>query len=257
MQASDKSCSTSDSGEAEPLPVKTYWPYPNKNAFLLGEWYWNGGLHKSKEGFRNLVDIICDQSFISADIRDVPWESVNKHLGESTESGDSWFDQPDAGWKETTIILPIPFPQSALDSGLHPYTFPPFRHRSIVSVLKEKMASTHDFPHFHLEPYELRWQRKVEQVGPNPEPIRVHGELYTSPAFLEAHEEIQALPAEPGCSLPRVLIGLMFGSDSTHLTSFGNASLWPCYMYFGNESKYRRCKPNCNLCNHMAYFHKV
>ncbi|KJA15704.1 hypothetical protein HYPSUDRAFT_148732 [Hypholoma sublateritium FD-334 SS-4] len=116
------------------------------------------------------------------------------------------------------------------------------------------MANTQNFPHFHLEPYELRWRRRNI---PNPEYIKVHGELYTSPAFLEAHEEIQVLAAEPGCSLPRVLVGLMFGSDSTHLTSFGNASLWPCYMYFGNESKYCRCKPNCNLCNHMAYFQKM
>ncbi|KAG2067230.1 hypothetical protein BDR04DRAFT_1129692 [Suillus decipiens] len=30
--------------------------------------------------------------------------------------------------------------------------------------------------------------------------------------------------------------------------------LWPTYMYFGNESKYRRCKPSCNLSNHVAYF---
>ncbi|KJA18100.1 hypothetical protein HYPSUDRAFT_145489 [Hypholoma sublateritium FD-334 SS-4] len=49
----------------------------------------------------------------------------------------------------------------------------------------------------------------------------------------------------------------MFGSDATHLTSFGSAALWPCYMYFGNESKYRRCKPTCNLCNHIAYFQKL
>ncbi|KJA21682.1 hypothetical protein HYPSUDRAFT_111821, partial [Hypholoma sublateritium FD-334 SS-4] len=49
----------------------------------------------------------------------------------------------------------------------------------------------------------------------------------------------------------------MFGSDATHLTSFGSASLWPCYMYFGNESKYRRCKPTYNLCNHIAYFQKL
>jgi hypothetical protein len=49
----------------------------------------------------------------------------------------------------------------------------------------------------------------------------------------------------------------MFWSDATHLTAFGNAKLWPCYMFFGNESKYRRCKPSCNLCSHVAYFQTV
>ncbi|KJA12603.1 hypothetical protein HYPSUDRAFT_210329 [Hypholoma sublateritium FD-334 SS-4] len=116
------------------------------------------------------------------------------------------------------------------------------------------MANKQDFPHFHLEPYELRWRRKGTPVT---ESTRVYGELYTSPAFLETYEEIQSSAPEPGCSLPRVLVGLMFGSDSTQLTSFGDASLWPCYMYFGNESKYRRCKPSCNLSNHIAYFQKL
>ncbi|KAJ3963332.1 hypothetical protein EV361DRAFT_222660 [Lentinula raphanica] len=45
----------------------------------------------------------------------------------------------------------------------------------------------------------------------------------------------------------------MFWSDSTHLTSFGNASLWPIYMMFGNLSKYIRSRPNSGACQHIAY----
>ena len=202
------------------------------------------GLQKTKEDFKKLIEIICDESFDPAEIRNVPWYSLNKRLAESADSEGMWLDEPDAGWKEKSITLSIPFPKKAQNPGPRLYTFPPFRHRSIVSVLKEKMANSRDFPHFHLKPYELRWSRKGR---PDSESIRVHGELYTSPAFLEMHEEIQALPAEPGCSLPKVLVGLMFGSDGTHLTSFGNSSLWPCYMYFGNESKYCKGKPSHNL----------
>ena len=29
-----------------PCPAPSYGPYPNHNAFLLGEWYWNGGAQK-------------------------------------------------------------------------------------------------------------------------------------------------------------------------------------------------------------------
>jgi hypothetical protein len=57
--------------------------------------------------------------------------------------------------------------------------------------------------------------------------------------------------------LPRHIIALMFASDATQLTSFGDTSLWPLYMIFGNESKYRRCKPTLHLCHHVAYFRKV
>ena len=46
----------------------------------------------------------------------------------------------------------------------------------------------------------------------------------------------------------------MFWSDATQLTAFGDAKLWPLYVYFGNESKYERCTPIANLCLHAAYF---
>ncbi len=236
-----------------PLPTLLQ-PYPNKNAFLLAEWYWNGGSNKSKESFKKLLDIVCDELFDPRDIRNVSWDSLNERLAECPDSEGMWLDQPDAGWKETSITLSIPFPKRAQHPGVQSYTFPPFRHRSIVSVLKEKMTNTKDFPRFHFEPYELRWRRR--DMLPE-ESTRVYGEFYTSPAYLDAHKEIQSLASEPGCSLPKVMVGLLFGSDSTLLTSFGNSSLWPCYMYFGNESKYRRCKPEHNLCNHIAYFQKV
>ena len=87
--------------------------------------------------------------------------------------------------------------------------------------------------------------------------MRVHGELYSSPVFLEAHCALQASPKEPGCDLPHVVVAIMLWSDVTHLTTFGTAKLWPCYMYFGNESKYNRCKPSRHLCNHIAYFQSV
>jgi hypothetical protein len=87
--------------------------------------------------------------------------------------------------------------------------------------------------------------------------VKIYGELYQSPAFMDAHQKLQESPGEPDCNLPRAVVSLMFWSDATHLTNFGNAKLWPVYLYFGNESKYRRCKPSCHLGNHVAYFQKV
>lgn len=49
----------------------------------------------------------------------------------------------------------------------------------------------------------------------------------------------------------------MFASDETHLTSFGDAQIWPVYMHFGNESKYRRGKASLKLFEEVAYFQKV
>jgi len=53
------------------------------------------------------------------------------------------------------------------------------------------------------------------------------------------------------------MIGMMIWSDSTHLTSFGTASLWPVYLYFGNQSKYTRAKPSEFAAHHLAYIPKV
>jgi hypothetical protein len=57
--------------------------------------------------------------------------------------------------------------------------------------------------------------------------------------------------------LERVVVALMFWTDATLLANFGTAKLWPCYMFFGNDSKYRRAKMHLNLCNHVAYFEDV
>ena len=110
--------------------------------------------------------------------------------------------------------------------------------------------STH--PHLHFEPYELFWQPTDTS-----EPVKVHGELYTSQAFIEAHHDIQESDGEPGCELPRVVVGLMFASDGTQLAAFSTAKLWLVYLAMGNESKDRRLKPTCQAFEHIAYLETV
>jgi hypothetical protein len=57
--------------------------------------------------------------------------------------------------------------------------------------------------------------------------------------------------------LPRYVVALMFASDETHLTSFGDVQLWPGYMHFGNEPKNKRGKTSLKLFEEIAYFQKV
>lgn len=233
-------------------------PYPNASAFALGEWFWNNGLQKSKSDFKHLVGILTDPAFRLDDIRNISWDKIDKQLGDSDLELD-WLDEPDAGWTKTPVTIRVPFAYKIRKRDRHwpdpvepqDFVVEDFYHRSIVSVLKERLASL-DARHFHLEPYELYWQ----PWGSN-QPTRVHGEIYTSPAFIEAHNALQNSPKEPGCELPRVVAALMFASDSTHLTSFGQAKIWPLYMNFGNDSKYRRSKSSLHLCNHIGYFRKV
>ena len=41
------------------------------------------------------------------------------------------------------------------------------------------------------------------------------------------------------------------------LAAFGTAKLWPLYMFYGNDSKYKRAKPTEKLFETIAYFEKV
>lgn len=229
-------------------------PYPNKSSFSLGDWYWNHGIQKSQKDFRRLVDIIGAPDFNTEEIRNTNWFSINKKLGENdfdNDDKDEWEDV-DAGWRQTKISINVPFHARMKVPGSQ-YTFVgDLYHRSIVSIIQEKLSIEADDAHFHYEPYVLSWQPNVARCE-----IRIHGELYTSASFQDAHRLLQQSPGEPGCNLARVVVALMFWSDATHLTSFGTSQIWPMYLGFGNESKYRRCKPSLNLLNHIAYFQTV
>ncbi|KAH7917705.1 hypothetical protein BV22DRAFT_1025919 [Leucogyrophana mollusca] len=230
-----------------------FYPYPNESAFRLGDWYWNQGAQKSQESFRQLLDIVGKPDFVPKDVQSAKWGQINRVLGHNDFDGeDAGWDDCDAGWKCTPVSIPVPFHSRTQNPGSHNHFTVEFHHRSLISILREKLANPQADRLFHYDPYELLWQSADGR-----QETRVHGELYTSPAFLEADQDLQNSPPEPGCDLPRVVAAMMFSSDSTHLTSFGNTKLWPLYLYFGNESKYRRCKPSCNLCNHAAYFQKL
>ena len=253
-----------------------FHPFPNKSSFLLGEWYWNGGVQKSCESFNELLSIVGHPDFRPEDIQRTKWSRIDAVLAKNdfdekkirtqnrggsgsvsrnnvmdNDEDAEWVDE-DAGWQKTPIRISVPFHNRLKKPGRQEYLAGELYHRSLVSIIREKLANPQDVRNFHYEPFELFW--KPNDKGAE---TRVHGELYSSPTFLEAHCELQGSPGEPGCDLPRVVVAMMFSSDATQLTSYGNGKLWPSYLYFGNESKYYRCKPTSHLCNHVAYLQTV
>jgi hypothetical protein len=75
--------------------------------------------------------------------------------------------------------------------------------------------------------------------------------------MITEHEKIQVQPHEPGCNLETVIGAIMLWSDSTHLASFGTASLWPIYAYFNNQSKYAQGKPTSFATHYIVYIPSV
>jgi Plavaka transposase len=246
------------------LPVDIYHPYPNQSSFLLGEWYWNGGEKKSQSSFRNLLQIVGHPSFCPEDVSGKNWRLIDAKLSgerlddvgpnkQSKANKRSKANQPSEankqskeGWIQTPVKINVPFHSRMLHPGPKYFDAGVLHHRRLISVIKEKITQT-SASGFQFEPYELFWQ-----PSDTVEPIRVYGELYTSEAFFEAHRTLQDSPREPDCQLPRIVLGLMFASDPTHLTAFSTKKLCPIYLAIGNESKDQR-----HAFEHVAYLETV
>ncbi|KAF9230744.1 hypothetical protein BU15DRAFT_83245 [Melanogaster broomeanus] len=246
---------TSAANSAHPIPPMNttsssnpFHPYPNESSLRLGDWYWNHGSQKSQESFKKLLGIIGDLEFNPEDIRNTNWKAIDRELGSSSD------DVPEAGdgWSRSPVTISVPFHRRSSNPGPCDYTVPDFHHRRLVSIIRETLSDPFHHHVYHHEPYELWWHPPNRTCN-----VRVHGELYTSEAFIKAQDQLLALPHEPNCDLPRCIAALMFWSDATQLTSFGSAKLWPLYLYFGNQSKYRRCQPSSKLCSHVAYFQSL
>ncbi|KIM50487.1 hypothetical protein SCLCIDRAFT_34242 [Scleroderma citrinum Foug A] len=209
-------------------------------------------MQKSKESFRNLIKIVGHPEFWPGNVNTTCWDFINAQLRAGAEENGPGQSFEGASWTKTAVTIKVLFHKRTAKPGVYGYHVGDMYHRTLISIIREKLANPRHDELFHYQPYNLLWQR-----GGSPAPINVHGELYTSQAFLQTHKDLQQSPPEPGCNLERVVIALMFWSDATQLTTFSNAKLWPCYMLSGNELKYRRCKPSCCLCSHIAYFNHL
>lgn len=260
-----------DSLDSDPHPAtsllecdssKLYGPYPNETAYVLGSWQNNGNTMKSKGEFMKLVTLLKSGAVKPYELHGVNWDDIDTCLARKPDSADGFDslqcrtkDYPlleGSGWQSSLVKISIPYHSHMTVPGCEDYEMRGFLHRRIVDVIKEVVQDSHYFSTFHVEPYELFWQPNTDRP-----PIRVHGELYSSKAFLDAHRQVRDSPGEPGCKLERVVAALMFASDATHLTQFGEKKLWPCYLMFGNNSKYLRLKPTNNLFEVIAFFEQV
>lgn len=106
---------------------------------------------------------------------------------------------------------------------------------------------------FHTIPFMEYWKPSEDE----PEE-RLYSETFTADTFNEEYNVLQTTPREgPNSELEAFVAGLIFYSDATHLANFGTASLYPMYMYIGNQSQYTRAKPSEFAAHHIAYIPKV
>jgi len=215
--------------------------------YRLITWMNSGSSRVSETKVSQLVkDVILAEDFDRKHLEDF---SVRRSLREldKEENGDGVFFPDD--WIQTSVTINIP--TKSREDGPLPYTIPGLHYRPLVDVIRAAFADVQARA-FHLMPFQRLWKDPLEGHQE-----RIYDELYTSDAWLEAQDNLQKLPKEPGCSLERVVAGLMFFSDATHLANFGTAKAWPLYMYFGNLTKYARSSPQSGACHLVGFLPSV
>ncbi|KAI0070439.1 hypothetical protein K474DRAFT_793716, partial [Panus rudis PR-1116 ss-1] len=176
----------------------------NPSIYLLMVWMWTGSSTKSQDELNRLVHkSIKHPSFNVSELD-------NFDAGRETAKIDAMLADKEDGWRESTVKFRVPDGRSHGHRGDDPvpvFPVPGLLHRSIVEVIKSAWSSATSSD-YHYIPFRQYWQRDDGTTE------RVHDELYASEAFNTAYEDLQRQPPEPGCTLERVVCGLMFWSDS-------------------------------------------
>ncbi|KAJ3540172.1 hypothetical protein NMY22_g4410 [Coprinellus aureogranulatus] len=223
-------------------------PFANSSVFRLVKFFYTTFSDASIKGFNAFVNGVLKAKDFK--LSDIPKKfSLQKELKKldninTTESPFAY----SGVWYESTVSIALPAegqkvpeikaPRLNVD-GVH--------HRKLVEVIRSAFTGT-DSANYHYTPVKTFWQPTADSKEQ-----RVYGEVYQSDAFWEEHEAIvQSLPVDKR-DMPVAVAAMMLSSDSTHLANFGSASLWPCYLYLGNQSKYERGKPSSYAAHHLIY----
>ena len=225
------------------------WPFANMSIWRLMNWFNSGSNLKTEAEVNRLVKEIRDGGGLpGSDLDGFDVRRENNRLDAAQRSrpfGD--------GFQETAIDIPVP--SGDPDKGPEMFAVPGLHFRSITSVIKAAFENQLA-DHFHFSPYKLFRKSPITN-----EDERIFSELYDSDAFITAHDDIQRHgllpPDDLGCVREKIIAALMFWSDSTHLTDFGTAKIWPIYLVFGNLSKYIRARPTSGAWHHLAYIPSV
>jgi len=253
LLSSDAHQSTSSPPSLSSSTGNIFAPFLNATTFRLMSWWYGGSGTKSTADLDRLVqDVILQADFNPKHLKDFRAAREIARLDKPDDTPGSPFSAT-SGWCEHSvkIRLPAEYQRFTKEEDAPQFEVSGVFVRSLTDVVRNAFQDPTGLS-FHMTPFRQLW--KSSDDGP---PVRLHSELYSSDAMLNEHEKIRAQPREPRCELETVVAAIMLWSDSTHLASFGNTSLWPIYAFFGNQSKYTRAKPTSFACHHLAYIPSV
>lgn len=235
--------------------TNVFAPFLNMTVFRLMSWFYGGSQMKSIDELNKLVnEVLLAPDFDTAHLEgfQASTELARLDAHEAKKNKDGTFSSSD-GWTESSVKLRLPSEKAkfAKEEDAPIFDVPGLHHRNIISILRT-VYQEDTFYEMNTMPY-----KEYVLHEPGQPPDRVWGEAYSADAHYAFHEEVQDAPRPEGDKLEHVVAGLQLWSDSTHLANFGDAALWPSYLYWSNQSKYTRAKPTSFASHHLAYIPKV
>jgi len=230
-----------------------YAPFKNATTFRLMNWYHSGSGEMSVSRLNSLVkDVINPSDFQKEDLDNFSAKRELERLDNADDPSYPFFNEN--VWKVSTVTIPLPAEgiKHASENDAPVLEVPGVHHRNLVEAITTAFQDE-TAKKFHYTPHHLYWK-----PTPDGEPERVITELFNSDAFIGEYKDLlQRPPPSSGPHLETAIAAMMVWSDSTHLAEFGTASLWPIYLFFGNQSKYSRAKPTDFAAHHVAYIPSV
>ena len=235
-------------------PSELFAPFSNYSAASFMAAYFSGSDTKSEEHANTVARAMEDPRFELNELRGFSAQRENKRLDSHLLNRSHPFRTQD-GWHNTSVDIRLPVEGLSFESeaDAHTLQIPNLFHRCITDVVKS-VCTSEKARSFHFSPYTMHWTPDLD----NPDKSeRIYSEAYTTDAMIHAQAEIDKLPRPHGDTTERIALGLMLASDSSQLTNFGSASVWPIYLMFANQSKQERTKPSCHAVHHLAYVPSV
>jgi hypothetical protein len=241
--------------QPEITPETLYSAFSSPTAGLLMCWQYSGTNEKSGAELNRLWSFVTDPQFQPSLQSTFNHERKKKQIEKYLHNQSNPFNT-DYGWEKLVVSIPLPHEGSSWPLGEHGPSVPTLivdgiYHRDIIDIVTS-MFQDQISSEFHLTPFEEYWQPNTEA-----DPIKVFGEAYSSHKAVDLYHNVHSLPRQPEDNLERVVVPILLWSDATQLSNFGDVSLWPIYMFFGNQSKYTRGKPTEAACHHIAYIPTV
>jgi hypothetical protein len=228
----------------------------NPTEDLLLSWWFHGS-HDGAQSLDQLVKCLTSQYFNQSQLKGFNLRKAvrrfNRSHGFLKTKG---MLVPGDSWKTGSVKIRLPCTRvEQREEDAPEFTVGGLLYRNPVEVITKELQDPDSFERIHLRPFEEWW--KPSEFD---DPVRIYSDVYTSDAMLEADRELQdsekATPSfGPRLETFAITVGLY--SDSTNLTAFSHASLWPMYMFIANESKYFRSKPSSFSAHHIAYLPTV